>query len=44
VNKVPVYVLSNGFHYGLNDLKITGYWAWSETLASLLPYDYQPSP
>jgi hypothetical protein len=42
VNKAPIYVLGNGFHYGPNDLKITGYWAWSETIATLLPYDYEP--
>jgi len=38
----PIYVLSNGFYYGPHSLKITGYWAWAETMATLLPYDYSP--
>lgn len=42
INKKPIYILSNGFYYGPHDLKITGYWAWSETMATLLPYDYVP--
>lgn len=42
INQKPIYVLSNGFYYGPHDLKITGYWAWSETMATLLPYDYVP--
>src|SRR5258708_7560170 len=42
INRKPIYVLSNGFYYGPHDLKITGYWAWSETMATLLPYDYMP--
>lgn len=40
INKRPVYVLSNGFFYKGNELKITGYWGWAETLGTLLPYDY----
>ncbi len=42
VNKKPVYVLSNGYYYGPYDLKTTGYWAWWETMATMLPYDYSP--
>ena len=42
VNKRPVYVLSNGYHYKPYDLKITGYWAWWENMSTLLPYDYLP--
>ena len=38
----PVYVLSNGYYYGPYDLKITGFWAWWETISNLLPYDYVP--
>lgn len=38
----PIYVSGNGYYYGPSDLKITGYWAWSETIATLLPYDYKP--
>jgi hypothetical protein len=40
IYKRPVYVLSNGYYYKPYDLKITGYWAWSETMATKLPYDY----
>ena len=40
----PIYVLSNGFYYGPHGLKITGYWAWAETMATLLPYDYVLRP
>ncbi len=42
VFKRPIYVLSNGYYYKPYDLKITGYWAWSENMATRLPYDYSP--
>ncbi len=42
LNKKPVYVLDNGYYYDVYDLKITGYWAWWETMANKLPYDYYP--
>jgi CarboxypepD_reg-like domain len=42
INQRPVYVLKNGFHYKTYDLKVTGFWAWWETMATLLPYDYLP--
>ena len=42
LNKKPVFVSSNGYYYGPYDLKITGFWAWWETLSTLLPYDYIP--
>jgi|SRR5450631_1224581 len=42
MNKKPVYVLGNGYYYDVYDLKITGYWAWWETMANQLPYDYFP--
>jgi hypothetical protein len=42
INKRPVYILSSGYHYKPNDLKITGYWAWSENMSTLLPFDYRP--
>jgi len=42
VNKKPVFVLGNGYYYGPYDLKITGFWAWWETMSTLLPYDYFP--
>jgi CarboxypepD_reg-like domain len=40
LNKKPVYVLSNGYYYGPHDLKITGFWAWWETIANMLPFNY----
>jgi len=42
LNKKPVFVLSSGYYYGPYDLKITGVWAWWETMSTLLPYDYIP--
>ena len=42
INKRPVYIISSGYYYGPEDLKITGFWAWWETTANLLPYDYWP--
>jgi hypothetical protein len=42
IHQKPIYVTGNGYYYGPYDLKITGYWAWSETIATLLPYDYKP--
>jgi hypothetical protein len=39
----PVFVLVNVYYYKPYDLKITGYWAWSETISTRLPYDYNPS-
>jgi len=42
VNKRPIYILNSGYHYKPYDLKITGYWAWSEKISSLLPFDYRP--
>jgi len=42
MHKKPVYVLGNGYYYDVYDLKITGYWAWWETMANKLPYNYYP--
>jgi hypothetical protein len=42
VNRRPVYILNSGYHYKPYDLKITGYWAWSENISTLLPFDYRP--
>ena len=43
VNRKPVYISANGYYYGPHDLKITGFWAWWETMSTMLPYDYSPS-
>ena len=40
VFKRPVFVFYNGYYFKPYDLKITGYWAWSETMCTRLPYDY----
>lgn len=42
VNKKPVEVLSNGFYYESLDLLNSGYWSWSEKMATMLPFDYWP--
>jgi hypothetical protein len=42
VNKRPIYILNSGYHYKPYDLKITGYWAWSENISTMLPFDYRP--
>jgi hypothetical protein len=42
INHKPIFVMSNGFYYGPYDLKRTGFWAWWETLSTLMPYDYFP--
>ncbi len=33
---------SNGMYFNSTDLLILGYWAWSEKIAAMLPFDYQP--
>jgi hypothetical protein len=43
VKKHPIYILSNGFHYQPEDVKITGFWSWWETMATRLPFDYTPA-
>ena len=42
INRRPIYILNSGYHYKPYDLKITGYWAWSENISTLLPFDYRP--
>ena len=42
VNKVPVYVTSNGYYYNAQDLVLEGFWGWWEKMANMLPYDYIP--
>jgi CarboxypepD_reg-like domain len=43
INKRPVFIINSGYYYGPEDVKITGFWAWWETTANLLPYDYWPA-
>ena len=42
INRKPVYISANGYYYGPHDLKITGFWAWWETISTMLPYNYSP--
>lgn len=42
INHKPIEISRNGNYYGLHDLKITGYWAWWETISTMLPFDYWP--
>jgi hypothetical protein len=38
----PVDVEANGNYYDPTNLLSTGYWAWSEKIANMLPFDYSP--
>ncbi len=38
----PIVVLANGSYFEGTNLISSGYWAWSEKIASLLPFDYRP--
>jgi hypothetical protein len=38
----PVDVEANGSYYDPTNLLSTGYWAWSEKIANMLPFDYNP--
>jgi hypothetical protein len=40
INDRPVEIQANGSYFNPVDLMSTGYWAWSEKIATLLPFDY----
>jgi hypothetical protein len=42
INQIPVGIEANGSYYNPVDLMSTGYWAWSEKIAMMLPFDYVP--
>jgi len=42
INNLPVKIQSNGSYYNPTDLISTGYWSWSEKIATMLPFDYRP--
>jgi len=42
VNRRPVYTSHNGAYYSPQDLLTSGYWAWSEKICNMLPFDYWP--
>ncbi|MES2332607.1 MAG: carboxypeptidase-like regulatory domain-containing protein [Bacteroidota bacterium] len=40
----PIVVFANGSYFEGTNLISSGYWAWSEKIAALLPSDYWPPP
>lgn len=42
VNGLPVEIEANGLYYHPVDLMSLGYLAWSEKIATMLPFDYEP--
>ena len=42
LNNRPIEIQANGSYYSPTDLLHTGYWSWSEKIASMLPFDYHP--
>jgi hypothetical protein len=41
IHGVPVTVEANGVFYNPLDLLTNGWWAWSEKIGTMLPFDYQ---
>jgi hypothetical protein len=39
----PVEIEANGSYFDPTNLLSTGYWAWSEKIANMLPFNYKPS-
>jgi hypothetical protein len=42
INQQPIEIQANGSYYNPADLLNIGYWAWSEKIAMMLPFDYRP--
>ncbi|MGZ8544687.1 MAG: hypothetical protein ACXWV0_05290, partial [Flavisolibacter sp.] len=42
INDTPVLVEASGNYYSPSDLLSKGYWAWSEKISMMLPFDYKP--
>lgn len=42
INRKPIEIQANGSFYNPADLLSAGYWAWSEKMARMLPFDYVP--
>ena len=42
INNKPIEIEPNGSYYEPSDLATLGYWAWSEKIATMLPFDYVP--
>lgn len=43
INQLPIEIQANGSYFNPIDLMSTGYWAWSEKIAMMLPFDYKYS-
>jgi hypothetical protein len=44
LNGQTIAIQSNGLFYNPVDVISSGYWAWSEKIATMLPFDFKPSP
>ncbi len=44
LNQLPIQVQANGMYYNPADMLTLGYWAWSEKICAMLPFDYKPAP
>ncbi|HWB26153.1 MAG TPA: carboxypeptidase-like regulatory domain-containing protein [Chitinophagaceae bacterium] len=42
INGSPVYISYNGSYSQPRDMLTSGYWAWSEKMCNMLPFDYWP--
>ena len=42
INGKPIEIQANGSYYMPADFLSLGYWAWSEKIATMLPFDYKP--
>ena len=40
----PIQIQSNGSFYPPSNMLTLGFWAWSEKISSMLPFDYRPPP
>lgn len=38
----PLSIQANGMYYNPVDVVMSGYWGWSEKMATMLPFDYKP--
>jgi len=38
----PVILFANGSYFESTNLSLSGFWAWWEKIAIMLPYDYEP--
>lgn len=44
LNNKYVLVYANGSYYRMQDILTNAYWAWSEKICRMLPFDYKPEP